>query len=128
MVDSDGLNTLSFRIIESAIAVHTELGPGLLESTYRAGMLHELRLAHLSVASELQVPILYKGVLLDGGYRIDLLVENEVIVELKSVETILPVHLAQLLYLRLKDKRLGLLINFNVPRLSSGVRRVVNRF
>ncbi len=76
-----------------------------------------------------QIPIFYKGVILNGGYRIDLLVEDEVIVELKAVEVVLPVHLAQLLScLRLTDKRLGLLINFNVPRLASGVKRVVNRF
>ena len=92
-------------------------------------MIHELELRNLKVSSELIVPVRYKKLLLDGGYRLDLLVEESVIVELKSVEVILPVHRAQLLsYLRLTEKSLGLLINFNVERVVLGVDRVVNRF
>lgn len=121
------LNRLSSRIIEAAIEIHSVLGPGLLESVYRECMIYELRNAGLSVAAERSVPICYKQLRLEGGYRLDLLVENQIIVELKSVEKVLPVHLAQLLsYLRLTNKRLGLLINFNVPRLFQGVSRRIN--
>ena len=120
-------NSLSSRIIEAAIEIHSTLGPGLLEGVYRACMMYELRASGLSVESEQIVPIYYKGLILEGGYRLDLLVESKIIVELKSVETLLPVHSAQLLsYLRLTNKRLGLLINFNVPRLVQGIRRLIN--
>jgi GxxExxY protein len=92
-------------------------------------MIYELRVAGLAVVSELVIPICYKELVLESAYRVDLLVENAVIVELKSVETVLPVHYAQLLsYLKLIDKRVGLLINFNVPRVVMGVKRIVNNF
>ena len=121
------LNGLSSRIIAAAIEIHSALGPGLLESVYRTCMIYELRASGLSVTAEQIVPIRYKEFILEGGYRLDLLVENEIIVELKSVEKVLPVHSAQLLsYLRLTDKRLGLLINFNVPCLVQGIRRLIN--
>jgi GxxExxY protein len=121
------LNALSYRIIAAAIDVHSTIGPGLLESVYRACIMHELRACGLSVAAEQLLPIYYKGLVLDGSYRIDLMVNDNVILELKAVEHVLPVHHAQLLsYLRLTNKSLGLLINFNVPRLVDGVHRVVN--
>jgi GxxExxY protein len=126
-LDRDALNSLSSRIIAAAIEIHSTIGPGLLESIYRACMIHELQASGLDVAAERTVPIRYKNLVLEGGYRLDLLVEDEIIVELKSVETVLPVHGAQLLsYLRLTNKSLGLLINFNVPRLVQGITRVIN--
>ena len=128
-VDPEALNRISERIIESAIQVHSTLGPGLLESVYRACMIYELHECGLSVASELLIPICYKQLVLESAYRIDLLVAKAVIVELKSVETVLPVHYAQLLsYLKLMDKSVGLLINFNVPRVVLGIKRIVNNF
>jgi GxxExxY protein len=115
-------------ILDKAIVVHSRLGPGLLESVYRTCLTHELRQAGQKVATEQLVPIVYDGVELDG-YRLDMLVNDAVIVEVKTVERLLPVHRAQLLsYLRLLDKRLGLLINFKVPQVMQGVKRVVNDF
>jgi GxxExxY protein len=129
-LDRDSLDKLSRIIITKAIQVHSKLGPGLLESVYRICLIHELRKAGLHVVAEQLVPVVYDGELqIDHGYRLDLLVEDEIIVEIKAVEKILPVHLAQLLsYLRLTDRRLGLLLNFNAPRLVQGLRRVVNNF
>lgn len=129
-LDRIALNKLSRIIITKAIVVHSKLGPGLLESVYRPCLTYELRKCGVRVEAEKTVPILYDGQLLfDHAYRLDLLIETEIIVEIKAIEAILPVHPAQLLsYLRLSDKRLGLLINFNVPRLAQGIRRVVNRF
>jgi GxxExxY protein len=128
----EGLMTLHAKaltqeIIGAAIEVHRVLGPGLLESAYRRCLCHELRLRGLEFQIELALPVLYKGELLDCGYRLDLLVAQTVVIELKSVEKVLPVHEAQLLtYLRLSGKRVGLLINFNVPLLKDGiVRRVL---
>jgi GxxExxY protein len=123
------LDRLSYQIIQAAIEIHKALGPGLLESAYRTCMVHELRARKIRFVSELVVPVRYKGLVLDGGYRLDLLVEDAVVIELKALEVVLPVHRAQVLsYLRLLDKRLGLLINFNVERLVFGVDRVVNNF
>jgi len=125
----DELNEISGKIIELAIRVHSELGPGMLESAYHSCLLFELLEAGVLVESQLKLPIVYRGRRLDGGYRIDLLVERAVVVELKTVDRIIPIHEAQLLsYLRLKGLRLGLLINFNTKRLVDGVRRVVNNF
>ena len=121
------LNELSFRIIAAAIEVHKALGPGLLESVYRACMVCELESAGIAVITEQIVPIYYKDIVLECGYRLDLLVENKIVVELKSVESVLPVHAAQILsYLRLTNKPLGLLINFNVSYLKQGIHRVIN--
>jgi len=107
--------------------VHTELGPGLLESTYTACLRHELSTDGYRAAVQVGLPVIYRGVKLEPGYRIDLLVENLVIVEIKSVDAISPVHQAQLLsYLKLSGKSLGLLINFNVVHLKDGIRRFVN--
>ena len=115
-------------IISAAIAVHRELGPGLLESTYEACLFYELEQRGLGVEKQRELPVRYRGVKLDCGYRIDLLVENSVIVELKSVDALLPIHEAQLLsYLKLSGLKVGLLINFNVEVLKTGVkRRVLN--
>jgi GxxExxY protein len=121
------LNHISYLIIQAAIEVHRILGPGLLESIYRACLIYELRERGLTVVAEQLMPLRYKGLIFDAAYRIDLLVENEVIVELKSIASILDVHEAQVLsYLRLADKPLGLLINFNVPLLVQGVRRIMH--
>jgi len=123
------LNDISGKIIEFSIKVHKELGPGMLESAYEACLLYELRQAGLKAESQLKLPIIYQGVKIEAGYRIDLLVEDSVIVELKTVERILPIHEAQLLsYLRLSKLKLGLLINFNVKLLRDGIRRIVNNF
>lgn len=127
--DQDALNQTSSTIIEAAIKVHSTIGPGLLESVYRTCLAYELRSRGLLIETEKALAIYYEGLRLDGGYRIDLLVENSVIVEVKSIEKVLPVHYAQLLsYLRLLDKRLGLLINFNTPRVTQGIKRIVNHF
>ena len=122
------LNQLSSQIIKAAINIHKELGPGLLESVYNACMVIELANMGLNVKSEVPLPVVYRGQkVIEEGFRLDLLVEDTVIVELKSVERIQPIHQKQLLtYLRLANKPLGLLINFNKPILSSGVHRILN--
>src|SRR5271169_1516160 len=113
-------------IIGAAIEVHRHLGPGLLESAYEECLCHELHLLGLAFERQVALPVLYKGLQIDCGYKIDLIVEKEVILELKSVEKILPVHEAQLLtYVKLVSKRVGLLINFNVPLLTQGILRRV---
>ena len=118
---------LSNRIIGAAIEVHRILGPGLLESTYEQCLCHELTLKDISFERQIPLPVTYKGIYLDCGYRLDILVEKLVIVELKTVEHIEPIHEAQLLtYLKLSDLWLGLLVNFNVPVLKDGIRRLVN--
>ena len=120
-------NALSREIIGAAIAVYRALGPGLLESVYQQCLYRELELQNIASETEVSIAAAYKGLKFDVAYRADLLVVEKVVVELKAVEKLLPVHEAQLLsYLRLQDKRLGLLINFNVPVLKDGVRRVVN--
>ena len=118
---------VSHAVITSAMKVHTELGPGLLESTYTACLQFELAQAGVQAATQLGLPVVYRGVKLELGYRIDLLAENLVVVEIKSVEAVSPVHQAQLLsYLKLSGKSLGLLINFNVVHLKDGIRRFVD--
>jgi GxxExxY protein len=121
------LNHISFLIIQSAIQVHRALGPGLLESIYRLCIIYEMRERGLNVVTEQIVPIRYGPLTFEAGYRLDLLVGDQVLVELKAVEATLPLHHAQLLsYLRLTGKPLGLLINFNVPVLVDGVTRKMN--
>jgi GxxExxY protein len=121
-------NEISGQIVDAAMKVHSALGPGLLESAYHACLAYELRKRGLHVGSQLELPIDCDGVKLDVGYRIDLLVEKLVIVEIKAVETVLPIRGSQLLcYLRLSGCRLGLLINFNVVHLKDGIKRVVNQ-
>lgn len=125
----DQLNALSKVILQASISVHKEMGPGLLEAVYQQCLVKELTLQELSVATMVPVPLQYKGYTLNKDYVIDVLVEEEIILELKSVEAILPVHEAQIIsYLKLANKRLGFLINFNVPILKSGFRRFVNNF
>jgi len=120
-------NELSNKIIAAAIEVHRNLGPGLLESVYQQCLQYELENHGLECGVELPMTATYKGKVFDSAFRLDLLVERKVIVELKVVERILPVHEAQLLsYLRLTGKRLGLLINFHAPMIKTGLKRIVN--
>ena len=120
------LNDLSRTIIGCAINVHKVLGPGLLESAYEECLSYELIKNGLTVERQKPIPIIYEDVKLDCGYRIDILVENRIIIELKSVDAINPVHEAQILtYLKFANKKLGLLINFNVLRLTDGIRRFI---
>ena len=120
-------NEISQKIIGAAIEVHKQLGPGLLESTYETCLAYELKQLGIDVKQQIALPVVYKEVKLDAGYRIDLLIENKVIVEIKSVEALADIHTAQLLtYLKLKDLKLGLLINFNSVRVVDGLKRIVN--
>ena len=121
---------LTEKIIGAAIEVHRQLGPGLLESAYQTCFAHELRLRGLQIRTEVPLPVIYKGIRLDCGYRIDLLVENSVVVEVKSIERFERVHAAQLRsYLRLSGCKVGLLLNFNVKWLTAeGIKRVVHEF
>jgi GxxExxY protein len=128
-MDRKNLNIFSKEILDASIEVHKSLGPGLLESVYELCLVKELSLRNIKTIRQVSIPIIYKGETLNADYRIDILVENEIIIELKSVETLLPVHEAQLItYLKLADKRLGFLINFNVPKLVNGFKRMVNNF
>lgn len=121
------LNEISARIIGAAMKVHSAIGPGVLESVYQTCLAHELRKSGLSVESQLKLPVLYDGIAIDSGYRIDLLVEGTIIVELKCVDALQPIHKAQLLtYLKLANKPLGLLLNFNVVHMREGIKRVLN--
>jgi GxxExxY protein len=123
------LNGITQGIIAAAIEVHRHLGPGLLESAYQECLCYELSQMGLSFSREVHLPVTYKGIQLDCSYRIDLLVEDEVVVELKSVEQVLPVHSAQLLtYMKASRKQIGLLINFNVPALKNGIKRMVHDY
>ncbi|NBC58762.1 MAG: GxxExxY protein [Bacteroidetes bacterium] len=120
-------NELSFKVIGIAIKLHNELGPGLLESAYEAAFKYDLEKAGFSVKQQVAMPFIYKEVKTDIGYRLDLLIENKIIIEIKSLENLAPVHFAQLLtYLKLSNKKLGLLINFNNKLLKDGIHRVVN--
>lgn len=120
-------NQIAYSIIASAIHVHKELGPGLLENAYKECLLYSLNKRGFFVEKEKPMPVIFEEVKMNCGYRIDLLVENKVVVELKSVEALNDVHLAQTLtYLRLGNFKLGLLINFNVSLLKKGIRRVIN--
>src|SRR5262249_25973050 len=120
-------NEIARQIVDAAYKIHTKFGPGLLESAYEAMLTHELRKRGLRVETQKPIPIIYEGVTLEIGFRADMVVEDKVIVELKSVEEIAPVHKKQLLtYLRLADKRLGLLINFGEKLIKDGISRVAN--
>ncbi|MFN6535784.1 MAG: GxxExxY protein [Nostoc sp. EkiNYC01] len=126
-MSEDEINEVSGTVVDAAYMVHTSLGPGLLESVYETVMDFELRRRKLRVQRQVVIPVVYGGVVLEEGFRADLIVENQVIVELKSVESIHPVHKKQLLtYLPLADKRVGLLINFNVSLIKDGISRIVN--
>lgn len=122
-------NILTALIIGAAIEVHKELGPGLLESSYETCLNYELKNRGLHVQTQLALPLVYKEIKLNAAYRIDILVENKIIVEVKSVSTLAVIHSAQLLtYLKLKQLRLGLLINFNNERVIDGVKRIINGY
>ena len=119
-------NEISTLIIGASIEVHKKLGPGLLESTYQVCLAHELTLMGLEVKQEVALPVIYKEIKLNAGYRIDMIVNNKVILEIKSVDALAPIHTAQILtYLKLKEVKLGLLINFNSVKLIDGLKRVV---
>ena len=120
-------NELSYKIIGAAMEMHKELGPGLLESAYEKALAYDLRELGFNVKTQVPMPLVYKEVIQDVGYRLDILVEDKVIIEVKSVETLAPIHFAQTLtYLKLSDKKLALLINFNTKLLKDGIHRIVN--
>ena len=126
----EDLNAVAKRTLDAAFQVHSAFGPGLLESAYSACLVYQLRQSGLDVKTEVPVPIFYGGIkMTDVGYRLDILIENELVVEVKGLEVIAPIHLTQLVsYLKLAAKRLGFLLNFNVERLRTGVYRRVNKF
>jgi GxxExxY protein len=123
------INHLSKKILDAAMTVHTELGPGMLESSYEACLALELRESEIEVKSQVGLPLIYRGKELDIGYRLDMLIEDAIIVEIKAVERIRPIHQAQLLsYVKMSNLNLGFLINFNVKSLRDGIQRLVHRF
>jgi GxxExxY protein len=123
------IDAVAKEIVDSAYQIHKELGPGLLESAYEACLEHELTKRGLSVERQKAQPVHYDGIVIDVGYRLDLLVSDLVIIELKAVTELAPIHQAQLTtYLKLSKKTLGFLINFNVPLIKSGIRRIANQF
>ena len=122
----DAVNETSGFVVDAAFQVHKTLGPGLLESVYEECLLYELANRGLDVRRQVQVPLIYKELQFDCGFRIDLLVSDEVVVEIKAVDAVLPIHLAQILtYLKITEKRVGLLINFNKTRKKNGIHRFV---
>jgi GxxExxY protein len=124
---AESYNALTSKIIAAGIEVHRRLGAGLLESAYEACLVYELRKRGLKALSQVGLPVIYDEVKLDVGYRIDILVEDSVIIELKAVEKVIPLHEAQLIsYLKLSGKKVGLLLNFNVTRLKDGITRLAN--
>lgn len=128
-MNNEQLNKLGAIILDASIEVHKQLGPGLLESVYELSLFKELSSRNVNVKKQVAIPVLYKGEDLNAEFKIDILVANEIVIELKAVEAILPVHKAQLLtYLRLSERKLGYLINFNVPKLIDGFSRIVNNF
>lgn len=128
-MDIDRYEELAKQIFLASLEVHKIMGPGLLESVYEMCLLRELQLKNISAESQVGIPLQFKGFDLSKEYKIDILVENEIIIELKSVDSILPVHQAQIIsYLKLADKRMGFLINFNVPIIKNGFKRFVNNY
>ena len=122
------LERLATTLVDAAFTVHSSLGPGLLESAYQACLVHELRRRGLSVEREVALPVHYAGLAIDAGYRLDMILDDAIIIENKSVRSISPLHISQVLtYLKLADRRLGFLINWNVPRIKDGIRRLVNK-
>ncbi len=120
-------NAVAQQVVDAAFRVHTSLGPGLLESVYEAALAYELEKRGLSITRQQGIPVVYETVRIHAGFFADLVVEDQVIVEIKAVETVAPVHKKRLLtYLKLADKRLGLLINFNVVLIKNGITRIVN--
>ena len=129
MDQEERLNKITETIIGVAINIHRALGTGLLESAYEACMVYDLIQVGMKVEQQKPLPVVYRGVKLECGYRLDLMIENEVVVEIKSIDKLLPIHKAQLMsYLKLADCKVGLLINVNVEILKSGIQRVVNNF
>lgn len=129
MPDRETLNKLSTEILDACICVHRELGPGLLESVYEYALLKELEIRNIKAINRVGIELFYKGLPTGKFYEMDVLVENEIVIELKAVETMHPVLEAQMIsYLKLSDKRLGFLVNFNVPKLKDGFKRFVNKF
>ena len=129
MQEKDSLDSITRRIIGAAIEVHRALGPGLLESAYEACLAYELIRRGFEVKQQLALPVQYENVKLDCGYRVDILVDDKVIIEVKAVEGLAPIHQAQVLsYLKMSGLRVGLLINFNVTTLTKGLKRIVNEF
>jgi len=123
------LNELSKKILDVCICVHREMGPGLLESVYELCLMKEFELRKINAKNQVPIPLIYKGFALDKDFRIDIFVEDEIIIEIKSSEIMLPVYEAQIIsYLKLTNKRLGFLINFNTPLLKDGFKRFVNKF
>lgn len=121
-------NEISGQVVDAAYRVHSTLGPGLLESVYQGALAYELERRELEVLRQHPIPVVYEGIHMGEGFRADLIVERKVILELKSIEQVAPVHKMQLLtYLRLSGLHLGLLLNFNVPLIKDGIHRVVNR-
>jgi GxxExxY protein len=128
-MDKIELDVISKKILDASIEVHKNLGPGLLESVYEVCLYKELRNRDLYVQRQVQLPVVYKSEQLNLDFRIDLLIADEIIIELKAVDVLLPVHEAQIItYLKLANRRLGFLINFNVPKLIDGFKRKVNNF
>ncbi len=126
---NDDLNIVSKQILDASFTVHKEMGPGLLESIYELCLIKELKSRGLFVQNQVSIPLIYKGEILSKDFRIDVFVENEIIIEIKAVDEILPVHKAQIIsYLKLTDKKLGFLINFNVALMKEGFYRFVNNF
>jgi GxxExxY protein len=122
------IEQIATQLVDAMLAVHRELGPGLLESTYQACLAHELRLRGIEVRCEVELPVHYRGLRIDVGYRIDMLVADCIPVENKSVQALAPIHEAQLLtYLRLSGRRLGFLVNWNVPLIKDGIKRMANK-
>ena len=129
MMDINRYEELAKQIFLASLEVHKIMGPGLLESVYEMCLLRELQLRNISAECQVGIPLQFKGFDLSKEYKIDILVENEIILELKSVDAILPVHQAQIIsYLKLADKRMGFLINFNVPVIKNGFKRFVNNY
>ncbi len=129
MISKNEIERFGKLIVDAAFEVHKELGPGLLESVYEYCLVQELKSRDLYVESQVKLPVIYKGKHLDKEFILDLLVEHEIVIELKAVEILMPVHEVQLLtYLKLADKKLGYLINFNVPLLKEGLKRKINGY
>ena len=121
------INDVTGVVVDASVKVHSYLGPGLLESAYHPCLAHELRKRGLDVLTQVELPIIYDGIRVDNGYRVDLVVERSVLVEIKAVKTLLPIHEAQMLsYLKMSGFWVGLLINFNVVLLKDGIKRIVN--
>jgi GxxExxY protein len=128
-MDKDKYNYISGQILDAAYHVHKEMGPGLLESVYQYCLADELKFRELYIMEQFLVPLFYKGKNLNKNFLVDILVEQEIIIEIKAVEVILPVHEAQIIsYLKLTNKKLGILINFNVSLIKNGFKRIVNNF